>query len=621
MNRSLFKKADPAFAGAGSPAGKRGFTLCDAAAAALFLAIGAYLLWCARYGVQNADESTYYTFSHRLFFGDAPIVHEWSMTALTFPFQYLPLRLFYAVTGSMEGSILFMRYLFTGVKMVFYAYVYLSLREYGWWSLLAAVVYTGFTPVGLRTVNYYNMAPNAMLIVATILVMRREPKPLAVVFAGFVFACAVIAEPLAALIYFAYSACVLLAVLLKRKQKTPFGTFRTLFSGKTWIRLTVGIAVCAVGYLAMLFAWSSPRAVFDAIPDLLSDSTFSSTGMSALKLFKWDKIERLLRSSGVAATVLTLAVTAAALPIRKKLSRFRRPFFLIGCAVYAFATVSFFVCSANNEHSLGLLFFKPLLIGVFGLFCYLLTEKRDPRLLAFMICGYLISAAIDIPSQTVIGVGCVVSDVPAVLALGTLLKELREAVGEREPNAGCARATVLLCACVALAATIGGEAYNFAMMRPLQVVEYINHMQPGKAMTATVERGPLKGIVTLPEIKILVDGAMLDLDAIGLQNDGPFYVANFCPWFYLYADLPYATYSASYVEEDSQTRLLRYWEKFPEKRPVCIYIPFYSCRTYFTDLMAEKENADAKLAFFGSVCEFERSVGKTGYILKITSWK
>ena len=95
-----------------------GLTAADLAAAAVFAALTVYLIYCAKYGVQNADESAYYTFSHRLFSGDAPLVHEWSMTALSFPFQYLPLQLYYILTGSMEGCILFMRYLFVAVKML-----------------------------------------------------------------------------------------------------------------------------------------------------------------------------------------------------------------------------------------------------------------------------------------------------------------------------------------------------------------------------------------------------------------------------------------------------------------------------------------------------------------------
>ena len=595
-----------------------GLISSDLAAAAVFLAIFIWLTLCSKYGVQNADESAYYTFSHRLFFGDAPIVHEWSMTALSFSFQYLPLRIFHALTGSMEGCILFMRYLFAAVKMLLFVYIYLNLRQYRFWGLLAAVVYTGFTPIGVRTVNYYNIAPNALMITALILLMRKEPKPVSVVFAGVLIACMVIAEPLSAVFYAIYSLLVLVAVLTRRKGKTLFSSAAGLTRGKTWILLTAGILIAAAVYLVFLLHGSSVGAIISAIPDLLTDSTFSPTGASALKLVKWEKITQVIRYSGLPAVILTALYILLSPAVRRFFPRFRRVFALIGSAVFAFATISFFIGCARNDRNIGVLFFKPIPISLFGLAWYFQTEKKDRRLLWFMLCGFLLSAAVDIPSQTMLGGGCIVCNIPAVLALRDLIAELRtEAQSETAPKRnGAPDPLTAVCAAIALTALIGGELCNFALMRPVQPVEYINHAAETADMTAQIERGPLKGVRTLPEIKAMADGAMNDMDQIISRTEGPVYVANFCPWFYLYMDLPYGVHSASFVADDSTDRLLRYWTKFPEKQPEYIYVPLFDCRTYFDEPGADATAVET-IRFLQTVFRLDTERGEQGYLLQV----
>ena len=129
-------------AAAVSPQDKRLSYASDIAAAVVFVLFSVLFVSGARYGLQNADESAYYTFCHRLLFGDAPIVNEWSMTQLSFVFQYLPFRLYYAVAGGTEGCILFLRYVCIAGKMLLFAFLYLRLRRYRVWAVWRYILHS-----------------------------------------------------------------------------------------------------------------------------------------------------------------------------------------------------------------------------------------------------------------------------------------------------------------------------------------------------------------------------------------------------------------------------------------------------------------------------------------------
>ena len=169
-----------------------------------------------------------------------------------------------------------------------------------------------------------------------------------------------------------------------------------------------------------------------------------------------------------------------------------------------------------------------------------------------------------------------------------------------------------------LLAAAGSEAYSAYLTRTRSTLESFNFHETSDALTAEISRGPLKGLHTLPQLQMMCENAMDDIGTIAEKTEKPFYTADFCPWFYLYADLPYGTYSTSYVEEDSRDRLLRYWDKFPEATPEYVYIPMFNCDNYHS---AGEKTAIEKLNWFASVFEYESTRGSAGYILKLGARK
>ena len=166
----------------------------------------------------------------------------------------------------------------------------------------------------------------------------------------------------------------------------------------------------------------------------------------------------------------------------------------------------------------------------------------------------------------------------------------------------------------AVAAALLCEGYNYTLVRTFHLVEdeYAHQTAP---LDTNLPEGPLRGIYTTSEIAAKYTAAMTDLDRIRAASDGPLYVADLCPWYYLYAEKPIGAYAAFYVPVDSETRQVRYWQLHPNALPTCIYVPFFNCDDYETN-----PAADEKLAFFGSLCDYELAEGQAGYILTVTGW-
>lgn len=98
--------------------------------------------------------------------------------------------------------------------------------------------------------------------------------------------------------------------------------------------------------------------------------------------------------------------------------------------------------------------------------------------------------------------------------------------------------------------------------------------------SASVEKGPLKGIYTAPEMKKNYELVLEDLDYIKSVSDGTLYIADLCPWYYFYTGLDMGTYTAYYVETDGINRNKAYWDLHPDKLPDSVFIPFFDAVTY-----------------------------------------
>ena len=191
------------------------------AASVVFLILTAVLLVAVRYGVQNGDETFLLTETHRLMFGDRWLINIWSITQFFSVFLYIPVRLYLWLSGGTAGLLLFMRYAYVIIKLLFYIFLVVVLRRFRFWGLLFAVIFTTFHPIGFLTLSYYSVSVLGAATIGILFFVKRRLTAFDCIVAGVIAACSVIAEPPLTLLYLFYSFLVLIRRGREKRQK-PF---------------------------------------------------------------------------------------------------------------------------------------------------------------------------------------------------------------------------------------------------------------------------------------------------------------------------------------------------------------------------------------------------------------
>lgn len=584
----------------------------DAVFAAAFAFTAVFFFVSMRYGIQSADESFYLTIPFRLTQGGRLVIDEWHLSQLSAVFQYLPLRLFMAVTGGTEGLILYFRQLYVLLSLAVFACIYFSLRTYGLWAVGAAAVFTGYHSFGYCTFNYYVMSNAALTVVLLLLFARRRHSPVLLAFTGFLFACCVLIEPVSAVIYFLFCVLVLVRKLRARRGKPFLEAYAFVLDGRIWLFLTVGILICAAGFFAILLGGADLPALLRNLPVLATDSEYNWSTGTAL-FIKWHKVLVYMMYCGYVPAALNALYILALAVFRKRRKTHRALFFAAACAVAAVGFVAVMV-NPHADRGLAASVSRPVIWMLFGFVCYLLTENRNRPMFAFMTVGALFTVFTDFLSEVSVGGGSIVAAVPAVILFAECFGEVAAELRAQSSLRAGARKFARAAAAASLAVMLLCEGYNYTLVRTWHLVEdtFVGDPAP---LDSEIAAGPLKGLYTTAGIREKYNDALADMDLIRAQTDGPFYVADLCPWYYLYTGLPIGVYSTFYVPVDSEIRVTRYWQMHPEALPECIYVPFFNCDEY-----APLQDLDEKFRFLRSVCDFDTAEGRAGYILTVRGW-
>ena len=575
----------------------------DAAAAALFFLLAFFLFFSARYAEVIHDEHFYYTIAQRFFQGDRFLVDEWHVTQFSAVFLLLPYKLFTAVTGGTAGLVLFLRHVFVCTQLILYWFYYLCLRSRTRFAAVAAALFCSDFFAGIVALNYYNMAPQAIAVAGMILFLADGKLPaLKIVFAGIVFSCAVVNVPTLAVLYFLYSALVLIRASGKKRQKDLFSADSFVVNGRVWGWLSVGILASAAVFLLLLLSGGVGN-IFENLPQLLTDSDHS---------LRWygnasnpEKLSLLPENFGLPGAVLPpvlAAVCAIYMKSKKKKASVRAVLLAAACLVVLYAEIagfsdktdSWFRCSSYPA-------------VMFSLTCCLLCETKDRRMRAFWFAAVLCSLAADYVSDLSLLFFGRIAYLPGVFFLDVLLKELKEAFGKEKTGSdkkAFRSAAVLRIAGIALLLC------GILTVRSAHIFTQTDYFLSGKLHGAgvTVSEGPDKGIIKMRSQDRLYTETRIDLDLIRRTCSGAFYVAGRRPYCYLYLnELPIGAYSTYYLQSDSTDRLLRYWQLHPEKRPDCVYIPYG----------ADRQAIPEDLVFLESLCETRVKMGLQGRIVRL----
>ncbi len=616
----------------------------DIVAVILLFLIAAVYLDSVRYGIQSIDESYYFTITHRMALGDRLILDEWHVTQLVALFQYLPFKIFYSLTGSAEGVCLFFRYVYVWIKLIFYIFIYTSLRDHGWTALIAAFVFSGYNSLTFTTVNYYNSIDMAVVAAGIILFCKKNSTVFDLILSGVIFACGVVCAAGTALTYFIYSLFILISIIQNKRNKSFLKKFDFIINGRSWLWITIGIFITAVIVLTILFAGAGWSEIIANLAQIPKDTEYNSTTGTA-KVFKFYKLRFVFRAMGIPGTIavilLLLLVPFVISTIRKSESKkhikakepavVRLSLFFIAQLLIITAFISSLVnASIYPGYNASLSYFKPIFLALSGLYSYLLTRNKNYRAFAFLLFVGTASLGMDSTSEVAIFNVTIAACVPACILLADFIREIYADLDlsadniksifhqTNKTNAVKRQNRLIMGVMILLILQISGEGYYFSFVRTWHTEDYHAYVLDDPEdykLTSEIDKGPLKGLKTRPFLKQKYDDAADDIDLIRRSVSGRLYVADICSWYYLYADMPYSCYSTYYVEADGRTRTLDWWRLHPDKTPDVIYVPFFDWdHGIFT---ADKQKADDKVEWFDTVFDFNKIDGKAGYILLI----
>ena len=576
------------------------FFFCDAAAVLCGLAFFVYFILTARLGVGIPDELWLYTIPYRLLHGDALLVHDWSVQQIAQLSNLIPYWLFVKLTGSADGLILFSRYLFIITDACFYIYMYLKLRKrIGLWAVLAAFLFCAVLPPSGLCLYYYNISAMAIMLICLMLLLDENKKSaVKLLISGFLWAIAILEEPMTVLLFILFAAAVLVCSVLKRKD--PSRDF-FLFSPRSFVWSACGAFAAFLLFVFAVWQTGAFSRIFDTVSYYLGNGGYSGAGM--LDFWKLPDVISFYGIPGLCLGLVSLGlaiyyrvtsseITGVKTKNTKRLrmlknERIRLWAFVLACCGFAFCCL--WGLRAAFELSYGLLrklvLYQNFPLLIFPFVWFLLCKDVRPNVLLIFILGFGYSLCSDISSNVMLGLGGGVTMLGGVISLHTLASELKPTVfikdaKKRGPRAGAMPKAVLcsvILLCVSFAAVKGFYVY-IERFFPFEERSVVNEHQ-NDAIDTEIGFGPYKGLKTTRFIADINDALVRDLSGIPENGSGNFMVAGICPAAYFYTDRPVGC-SNIFFERKDYALQREYWDMFPEKMPAYIYVPDYDFYTY-----------------------------------------
>jgi len=589
----------------------------DIAAGLLGLLLLAYFCATARYAVSFGDETSYYAISQRFLAGDSPITDEWHLTQFSYILNMPLYSLYTALTGGTEGIVLFFRLCFAVTDVLFFDFMYISLRRYGAAGLAASFLFCALIPYVMLAYSYITYAVGFMMLTCLLLFRNRRPENRAIpFFAGIAFALAILSEPPLILLYicWAVGTAVLFAV---RKTKAKTKTEPTILLPGTFIPVTAACVSVFAGFMIFLYFSGSFQNVKTVLPYLFSGREYNSG-----TLIQFETLRSVASFFG-SPWLIGLCVCFSAAVAVKLFFRRRRAILTVFLLSVCFLAACYIQAAASllSEGGANLLEFFAVMHNVplilFAPIPFLLSKKQDGNLLGMLIAGEAFTVPVDLTSRVMLGSGGFLVRVPALLQTAILIKELAAdglRNGNKEKTAlhvhgKKAAVSVLAGLCAALCL-----CWNAPYVWLEGAFKLPDAIQADAPLTETLTAGPMKHLITTPSVAQKYNNVIADLDTILTLSDGPVAVLDAASFAYIYLDRPVASFSVWYKREWS--RLTEYWRLPYTQKPEFMYIPFYAngLFDYRTGIQINEQ-----LANLNETCDVEVIRGKAGYIIRVIS--
>lgn len=433
------------------------------------IATAALLVLRAPYGLDLTDEPYYSALAYRLLLGDRLFVDAWELhqisAYLTVPF----LALYRAVTGGLDGVLLYYRYMFILAQLVLSLYCFrvLSHRYGKVCGIVLALMTLLHAHYTLNGLSYCNMGPMFVLLAGLFWIRACDAKRPAVFHAlsGAAYALAVGVYPS----YVISLPFVILYLILYLRKRTPDRSAVARY-------FALGIASVVAAFAAALFARSTPLEVIAGIRGMLGDPDHQSEGLFRI-VFGFPNYVRVLFSYAayLALMLFVLALAAPRLPVglRTRIEAFLPYLFLLTVIL---ASVRVFSAAYEPYHKGNLAVMIPALLFPAA---FLFSDKKDDPAVFLFVLGALLVLGVQIGSNTHFRASSG-STLPASVASAAFLTPFFKKLRARRIDR-----VLIGVACVCCLASVGYWRFNT-----------IYRDEPISDLTATVVSGPAKGCIT-----------------------------------------------------------------------------------------------------------------------------
>lgn len=610
--------------------GKRQFVLSDLVFFAVFLAVACFFIVSAPYGLTVTDEVQYQFVCSRLMAGEKLFADNWLIMGMQTMFQYLPFRIYYALLGSVDGLVLAMRYVYVGIKLIFCAYVYLRLRKYGLWGVYAAVFFVGTDLFGIKTMNYYSISAQTVLLVGMLLFIKKDQNPICWCLAGFFFSCCVLASPPIAVLWLLYSVLVGFRVLIKKRERPFLEAYGFILSGKVWLYMMFGICVAAVLFLLLcivFFTGSNFPAIISGIRsifDFVSSGTVAGSTFLSVRLYKLSRYAEMMHP---ALLILSAIVFIGGLILRRftekaeKLCVVLLGFLCAGITIRLLLLPYKMVGDASGECGC-----HPLMPVLPALAAYVFSKNRNRRVFSFLILCMAVALVSDIFSNNSIGALMLPGCVPSVLLLREYWLEQRAVPNEeakknkkrktkkQKNNEIVFRKVWCATACTLLVLFPVSEVWHYVYMARLHETERM-FVRSEAPLDAAIESGVLKGVITTAELKENYEKSVRDAEKCRALCKQALLVIDYDTSVYVNAGVPVSTPFLHYLTY-SWAREEAWWAAHPEKRPDVVYVPFFT----LSYIPYESITPQEYISYFEQNADVTVTEGEIGYIVTVDSW-
>jgi hypothetical protein len=550
----------------------------------IFLIVSIALLWKCRYGYISADEAFYPTVAYRFLMGDRILYDDWGGAQLYSVLLMPLLKLHMTVAGSMDGVYLYIRYVYTIIKIIISALIYIRLKKYSKiGAYISAMMFLMFAPYGLMVLSYNSVSIGGA-VVATLLFLNDTDcikTRIYWVLSGIALAVSVLGIPYNAIIYIAYVIAVtVISNVYKRrvaKGKEVNGTIKLCYSYKALGFVTLGAALSAALFFAYVFSKTTISEMVQTVPHIfLGDPTHLPKSLKKLTvtyiggLLTGNNRDRL-----VFATFLIMAVIVAVWFADKKRQERAAGY----VAAVGAASLLMLAAYMYQEHHINVIIYVPNVVAVVLLI--IVKDELIRTLFAAIVApGIVVTYAEYVASDTWfwgIAAASSVATVGSVMIIALVIKryiiEIKKSPDSQlvmRSTVGLLSAFLVVCACFLM-------YYRMAFT-----------FRDGNtgSLNVKINEGVAKGVITTQQNYDAYEDVYRDTEKIRNMPSNTNVVYFGDNTLLLAGTQSCATY-ATYMQTVRTDMLSLYYNEHPDKKADVIYIQGKS-REQLRDELVEK---------------------------------